>query len=344
MPELVEVENYRSNLLSLISKSALIVECPSKNPPKTFLSKEDLDFIGKCYTNKIERKGKLIRLHLKQVCDETITGCLYLHMGMTGRISTPNYIPNLESLSKDDTYPPPHTHLILKVDEDGNEIAYSDPRKFGSICFNNNGPLEKQWNDIAIDALDTNASFDNFIGSKRVIKALLLDQRAVISGVGNWIADEVLYQCKVHPDQTYLTVTEVNLMKKKLNDILTVGIQCLDDNEHFPSDWIFQSRWMKKSKDILKDHNGYDIKFVKSGGRTSAIVPKFQKKVIRAKSIIKKQKSTKKMKKNVADTKDNTKKQSKRVEKRKANNDADADADDASSVVGRRQSKRLSKK
>ena len=57
---------------------------------------------------------------------------LSLHMGMTGRISSPHHVPSLESLSEDDAYPPPHTHLILRS-SNGEEAAFSDPRRFGSV-------------------------------------------------------------------------------------------------------------------------------------------------------------------------------------------------------------------
>lgn len=279
MPELVEVENYLHQFQPLVSKYPLTVECPSDTPPKNFLSHADVKFIGKCYVSNLERKGKLIRVNLKNVQNETVTGCLYFHMGMTGRISTPERIPTLESLSNDHPYPPPHTHLILKANS--HEISFSDPRRFGAVCLNNNGPLESQWNEIATDAMDENACFDGFLGRNKGIKALLLDQRAVISGVGNWIADEVLYQCKIHPDQTFLSDMEVNVLKEKLKEILEIGIKCLDDEEEFPKHWMFQSRWKKRTKENLTDHNGHIIKFVTSGGRTSAIVPIFQQMVPR---------------------------------------------------------------
>mmetsp|Transcript_1884 Transcript_1884/g.2299 ORF Transcript_1884/g.2299 Transcript_1884/m.2299 type:complete len:378 (-) Transcript_1884:49-1182(-) len=313
MPELVEVENYRKHLLTLtipetedISKytsSSIQFECPSPSPPRIFLSQSDFDHIEKCYVCSVERKGKLLRLLLKrkQIPDSATTTCssddeknhnttsfLYLHMGMTGRISTPVYVPKLESLSENDAYPPPHTHLILKsIRSNGtvSEIAFSDPRKFGSVCLNDNGPLGQQWNDIATDATDVNASFDGFVGQRKGIKALLLDQRAVISGVGNWIADEVLYQSSIHPDQNFLNEEEVDKLKNMLNVILVTGIKCLNNGQHFPSNWIFKSRWSKKkSKDgeIIKDYKGRHITFMQSGGRASAVVLSIQKKEARS--------------------------------------------------------------
>ncbi len=277
MPELVEVEHYLHQFQPLVSTTCLLtIECPSVTPPKVFLSEADIDFLKTCCISNLERKGKIIRLHLKsKESNNANPAFLYFHMGMTGRISTPSHIPSLESISNNDSYPPPHTHLILR--SNGNEISFSDPRRFGSVCLNDNGPLENQWNEFAVDAMDENASFSGFLGKKHGIKTLMLDQRAVISGVGNWIADEILYQCKIHPDQTFLIDEEVTFLKQKLNQVLTIGIQCLDERKDFPDHWMFQLRWSKGKQKNIKDPYGNAIVFVKSGGRTSAIVPAFQK-------------------------------------------------------------------
>ena len=294
MPELVEVDQFARLIQPLVSKnSPITIEFTSQSPPKNFLSGKDFEYIQKCYVYEVERKGKLIRIHLQKINQESneVVGLLYFHMGMTGRISTPDNIAKLESLSADDEYPPPHTHLILKSND--HEISFSDPRKFGAVCLNNNGPLQDQWDSFAPDALDEDVSLNGFVGQKKGVKALLLDQRAVISGVGNWIADEVLYQSKIHPDQNYLTQNEVDELKSKLRDVLKVGIQCSKDGTEYPQEWIFHSRWKKRSKEVLKDKDGHIIEFVQSGGRTSAFVPNIQKKKSR-KSGQKKKTKTKK--------------------------------------------------
>lgn len=270
MPELVEVENYRRLLLTLKSpnpRSLLSIELPSSSNPKNFPTKDDFDTIQKCRLKDVERKGKLLRMVLDQ--SDSKNGMeqihLYLHMGMTGRISTHDVIPSLESLTDTETFPPPYTYLILK--SNGEKVAYSDPRKFGGICLGE--PLKTQWNEFAVDALSPKASLEKIIDHKKGIKNLLLDQRAVISGVGNWIADEVLYQSKIHPDQNYLRSEEVDVLKDSLDRVLNTGIQCLLDNKTFPANWIFHRRWSKGKEGIQKDANGKVITFLQSSGRTS---------------------------------------------------------------------------
>ena len=302
MPELVEVENYRRLLLTLkksTSPSLISINLPSPKPPKTFPSTTDFEILKKCSVKDVERKGKLLRLVLGRSDlkpKELIH--LYLHMGMTGRISTPNEIPVLESLSEAETFPPPHTHLILEAD--GNKVAYSDPRRFGGVSLDE--PLSNQWDEFAIDALDPEASLKDLVGRKKGVKGLLLDQRAIVSGVGNWIADEILYQSKIHPDQTYLTFDEVNILEGCLKNVLKIGNECLSAKKNFPCDWIFHRRW-SKGKGDEKDTNGYPVTFVSSGGRSSAIVSKIQKKKSRkpkpeAKPVIKKNADKGELKKN----------------------------------------------
>jgi formamidopyrimidine-DNA glycosylase len=288
MPELVEVENFRQLLLSLkneacsSSSSQLKVETPSPPGPKVFPSPSELKLLENCSVQDVERKGKLLRLVLSPKEEPNSLPYLYLHMGMTGRISTPENIPSLESLASTDTFPPPHTHLILSLDE--KQVAYSDPRRFGAISFGE--PLSSQWDSFAVDALDPNACLAKLVNCKKGVKALLLDQRAVVSGVGNWIADEILYQSKIHPDQSYLTLDEVDALGKCLDFVLRRGIACLSANKSFPADWLFHRRWSKRSGDKLLDGNGKNITFLKSGGRTSAIVPSIQRKKARKSLVI----------------------------------------------------------
>jgi len=247
MPELPEVERFREILLPLVSSTAALleVECPSSKPPKRFLAPEQIQTLQKCHVKDVRRKGKLLCLILQIHKREHKSNCekemyCFLHMGMTGRISNPSFIPKLESLGNDDSYPPPHTHLILR--SNGYEAAYSDPRKFGAVTLSNNLTL---FDDLATDALDP-LDANIFVGQKRSIKVILLDQKAVVSGVGNWVADEVFYQSQIHPEQKYLTLREGETLLGKLQHILQTAVLCLNKNEEFPKEWIFHRRWDKK--------------------------------------------------------------------------------------------------
>jgi len=359
MPELPEVEHFRQILFPLVSSSSpVIFECPPPLPTKRFPTQDTFDLLnqGKYVMKDVLRKGKLICIILQKDTKSSatkkrrstksstkdksedddaisITGnepilYLSLHMGMTGRISSPTHIPELVELKNDSTYPPPHTHLIIKS-RNGEEAAFSDPRRFGSVLVDVGEEKETICEDdipgfkeLAPDALEssTNAQqqtiVDQLMNRKKGIKGLLLDQKAVVSGVGNWVADEILYRCHIHPDQSYLNKTEAQMIVKEIQYLLSTAVACLNDNKDLPEEWLFHRRWRGGGggSTTAKDYNGKTIKFIQSGGRSSAIVPSLQKLMGRKGT----KKSTAKGKQKVVSNKTPAVKKSKAVASKKA--------------------------
>jgi formamidopyrimidine-DNA glycosylase len=298
MPELPEVENFRCLLLPLISSDhPLQLERGTldRKPPRKFISDEDIETLNQTQycLHQVLRKGKLIAMVLQQnhpdnnnkdttrTRSTTNRRYLMVHMGMTGRISTPDHVPQLESLSGNE-YPPPHTYLKFTSGND-QEACFSDPRKFGSVELVDSleaGGFDSLAPDAWADAMNDQSKPDvieKLSNQSLGIKALLLDQKRVVCGVGNWIADEVLYQTQMHPDQTYLTKEQATILLETLHSILSTAVSCLvEKKEEFPKDWLFHYRWNKKK--TTKDARGLVVTFVTSGGRTSAIVPSLQQK------------------------------------------------------------------
>lgn len=209
-------------------------------------------------------------------------------MGMTGRISTEGEIPKLKELSDTAEYPPPSTYLILSsVDY---EASFSDPRKFGHVLLKES---MDEFDELAPDALneanDKRSSILEKLSNQSIgIKALILDQKRCISGVGNWVADEVLYQTQIHPDQDYLTMEEATCLLDTLINILQVAVKALKESKDFPQEWLFHFRWNKKK--ATKDAHGRTVSYLTSGGRTSAIVAVIQKKQSRNRAKVEKAK------------------------------------------------------
>lgn len=110
------------------------------------------------------------------------------------------------------------------------------------------------------------------------VKALILDQ-AVISGVGNWVADESLYHAKLHPEQYCNEFSDVET--KRLYDSIKYVCQTacdnLADSDKFPSHWMFDHRW-GKGKGASTLPNGEKLAWITVGGRTSCYSPAVQKK------------------------------------------------------------------
>lgn len=112
------------------------------------------------------------------------------------------------------------------------------------------------------------------------IKALILDQ-AVISGVGNWVADESLYQAKLHPEQycDEFSDKEIRRLHQAIKYVCQTAIDLLGDSDQFPHHWLFNYRWGKGKKQAASAlPNGEKLAFITVGGRTSCYVPAVQKK------------------------------------------------------------------
>jgi ribosomal protein S13 len=145
----------------------------------------------------------------------------------------------------------------------------------------NTTPLKENGPDPVIDKdILTVDWLAKKLRSKKVpVKALLLDQ-ANISGIGNWVGDEIMYQAKLHPEQYSNTFSDEQI--KRLHDammyVCDTAVETLAESDRFPADWLMKHRWSKGKKEGSKLPNGDKITFLKVGGRTSAIVPSVQKK------------------------------------------------------------------
>ncbi|TQS38518.1 hypothetical protein Golomagni_00975 [Golovinomyces magnicellulatus] len=212
---------------------------------------------------------------------------------------------------KEEDWPPKYWKFILESIDSNDadrrvEAAFSDVRRFGRIrllsCakgdIRNTSPLKENGPDPVIDKHIL--SFDwlqNKLKNKHVpIKSFLLNQ-ANISGIGNWVGDEILYNAQIHPEQycDSLSIAQMESVHRYMMHICETAVGVLADSEKFPSEWLFNYRWGKaklrktatKSKDEERENNlvdclpnGDKIAFVTVGGRTSCYVPRVQKKTL----------------------------------------------------------------
>jgi formamidopyrimidine-DNA glycosylase len=169
-------------------------------------------------------------------------------------------------------------------------VAFTDSRRFARIrlvdCpgadIRSHSPLVENGPDPVIDRdRFTEAYLREKMRLRHVpVKALLLDQ-AMISGIGNWVGDEVLYQASLHPEQYSddFTDAEIARLHRAICYVCDTAIAHLGDSDRFPDDWLFNHRWGKGKKDAATTlPSGEKIVFVTVGGRTSCVVPSRQKK------------------------------------------------------------------
>lgn len=172
----------------------------------------------------VERYGKfmLLRLSPAQASmsasenGDAAFASLLVHLGMTGQLAPS---PAAQPHEK-------HTHVCMLLD-DGRELRYVDPRRFGRMAYLTKASLAEELTAFGADPLEVSAEeFAARIGSRNArIKALLLDQ-SVLRGVGNIYADESLWRAKIHPARVgaRLTKKETALLRKVLQDILQKAI------------------------------------------------------------------------------------------------------------------------
>ncbi|KKS96531.1 DNA-formamidopyrimidine glycosylase [Candidatus Giovannonibacteria bacterium RIFCSPLOWO2_01_FULL_43_160] len=200
MPELPEVETTVRKLRKLILGKRIL---PARQQGRDFGGRKIL---------KIERRGKAILIWLS---GGKILG---FHQRMTGKLLI---VPR--------GFKDRHIRRRFELSS-GKDLIFHDVRKFGVVWY---GPAKNVLGDnyfksLGLDALlVSSAEFKRLFGTKRVkIKPLLLNQKN-LAGVGNIMADEILWHAKIHPERniTTLRYIEVKKLYKSTKFILNKSIK-----------------------------------------------------------------------------------------------------------------------
>jgi formamidopyrimidine-DNA glycosylase len=206
---------------------------------------------------------------------------LLVHLGMTGGV----HVPKRRSLKLKSSHgtpagwPPRFLKLKLTFD-DGGELAIADGRRLGRIRLRHDPRAEPPLTGLGFDAfheLPPPARFHELLTARgSPIKAVLLDQ-SFAAGVGNWIADEVLYQARIAPKRRARTLTrqESARLRSRLRAILTTAIRSGSDGDRFPRTWLFHHRW--DHDPLARTAAGARLRWETVGGRTTAWAPTLQR-------------------------------------------------------------------
>ena len=224
----------------------------------------------------VRRRGKQLWMELDRAPHPLF------HFGMTGAFRTPDDVP-LELASSPKAkeapaWPPRFTKIHLMFD-DGGELVMVNKRRLGRITLRAEPESEPPISKLGFDAVLDPPSPAEFVAlvSKRTgnLKGLLFDQ-SFAAGVGNWIADEILYQAKLDPRRSAATLSpaEIRRMRSALLRIIGKAVDVNADKKSFPRGWLFHRRWGKQAG--AKTAKGEKIKFLTLAGRTTAWVPSRQ--------------------------------------------------------------------
>jgi formamidopyrimidine-DNA glycosylase len=164
--------------------------------------------------------------------------------------------------------------------EDGVRLAMPDARRFGRIRLQHEPEAERPIAALGFDpllGLPKTDELHRILGRRRApLKAVLLDQ-SLFAGVGNWIADEVLYQARLRPDRRAeaLRLEETGRLRSRLLAIVKRAVAVDADSDRFPKAWLFHYRWGKDA--AARTGSGERIVHATIGGRTTAWVPSRQR-------------------------------------------------------------------
>jgi formamidopyrimidine-DNA glycosylase len=188
---------------------------------------------------RVERFGKFVTLALEPLAHTSRPFHLFVHLGMTGQL-----IPRheFEVVAK-------HTHAFVELD-DGRELRYTDPRRFGRIMLVPESGMETFRLKLGRDPLEiSEKEFIACLGPRRArIKSLLLDQ-SVLRGMGNIYTDESLWRARIHPARqaAALSAKQLKSLYRAMRRVLEAAIRMRGssisdylDAEGLPGD--YQSR------------------------------------------------------------------------------------------------------
>lgn len=210
MPELPEVEAVRRQLAASILGRVVervrvhrrdVIRDP-KGRRRGRITGEELGVDRKI--RRIGRRGKQLVIGF-----EGDHG-LVVRLGMSGRIEVGDLALRRRV--------PPHRHVTWTIAGDSGRpclrVDFIDPRRFGGIHLFES-PEDRDQRVLGglgpeATLIDGKALGDRLRGSRRAIKAVLLDQQAV-AGIGNIYADESLFRAGIQPHRPACDLTDRDL-------------------------------------------------------------------------------------------------------------------------------------
>ncbi|MGF1656359.1 MAG: DNA-formamidopyrimidine glycosylase family protein [Verrucomicrobiales bacterium] len=176
----------------------------------------------------------------------TLRGIMSIHLGMTGRLLCPSDSPMLK-LQHGPAVKNDYIQLLL-ADEQGRDWCFADARLFGLVRWQPNITLEQWLEKRSTQAHElTWPEFQAILIARKGLtaKAFLLNQD-ICPGVGNWMADEILWQSKL-PPAVKLALLSSEQRRRLWNKVRSVSKQALlrigEKGLDPPSSWLFGHRW-----------------------------------------------------------------------------------------------------
>jgi formamidopyrimidine-DNA glycosylase len=233
VPELAEVEYFRKRWDHGVGQRVIAVQL---HPEKRVFRGTAVDLLRRQLPGSVligsEARGKQL---LFRFSNDLWLG---VHLGRSGKLSeaAPHVVPGK------------HDHLVLVQRE--RALLFTDPRLFGRVHFHSGSAAPGWWSKLPAPVNSrefTRAKMDRFIQRhpRLPIKGILLLQ-AGFPGVGNWMADEILWRAKINPRTPggRLDLAQITTLWRALRFVCRGALKSVAvDFSDPPRNWFFHQRW-----------------------------------------------------------------------------------------------------
>ena len=269
MPELAEVDYFRKQWNPGLGQR---IEAVLIHPKARIFRGTDVRALEKNFTGaKLERsesRGKQM-LFVARSAKGKSRAWLGVHLGMTGKMS----------VAPADHEPARHEHLVLRQAKQA--LVFQDARLFGRVLFGEGTEPPAWWTKQAPDLLSpafTEKALDQFLKrrKKAPLKAVLLMQER-FPGIGNWMADEILWRAGIHPSQPAgsLDARRTKALYRDIRGVCRDAMRIIGERWDDPPDsWLFNHRWKRGGH---CPRTGAKLQHATIGGRTTCWSPARQK-------------------------------------------------------------------
>ena len=263
MPELAEVEWFRKQWNPGLGAEIVDLSLHARN--RVFRGESVAELQRRLIGTKLvssQARGKRMRFNFSG------SNFLFIHLGMTGKIH----------VEPADYRPAKHDHLVLFQRE--RALVFTDSRQFGRVRFHHGRHEPDWWKSEApeIISLEFDQGFMNrFLDRHRKapIKAALLMQNG-FPGIGNWMADEILWRAKVLPSKRIrrLAAQDRAALFRATKFVVRRSLETLgQDFSDPPRNWLIHQKW--KRTGICPIHRT-PLRHAAVAGRTTAWCPRCQ--------------------------------------------------------------------
>lgn len=155
----------------------------------------------------VQKKGKVLFIYFEN------NWCVISKLGMSGWWYCIGDEPKWKPVTK---------NIVFEFDRN-KELIFSDFRNFGTLTFTQDDKvIQQEINKLAPDILQDSTTFRQVISrihnlstksKERLLEDILVDQKQIVSGIGNYLKSEVLYDARISPLRKVKDVSMTDWMK-----------------------------------------------------------------------------------------------------------------------------------